>query len=67
MKAVDNLSLSVYESQLFCLLGHNGAGKTTTINLLTGMIEKDSGVIKIYNKSIDEDLDGIRKLTGICL
>lgn len=37
MKAVDNISLSVYESQLLCLLGHNGAGKTTTIGLLTGL------------------------------
>lgn len=43
--AVDNVTVNIYEGQIFCLLGHNGAGKTTTINLLTGMIERDSGSI----------------------
>ncbi len=43
MKAVDNLTLYLYESEIFCLLGHNGAGKTTTISLLTGMISKSGG------------------------
>jgi ATP-binding cassette subfamily A (ABC1) protein 3 len=42
-KAVDNLTLYLYESQIFCLLGHNGAGKTTTISLLTGLYEKTAG------------------------
>jgi ATP-binding cassette subfamily A (ABC1) protein 3 len=45
LKAVDNITLYLYESQIFCLLGHNGAGKTTTISLLTGMIGKSSGVV----------------------
>lgn len=43
VKAVDNLSFCLYEKQIFCLLGHNGSGKSTTINLLTGMLEKNSG------------------------
>lgn len=59
--------MSLYESQLFCLLGHNGAGKTTTISLLTGLITKDLGEIQIYDKNTDDDLDEIRKFTGICL
>jgi ATP-binding cassette subfamily A (ABC1) protein 3 len=36
-KAVSNLSLSMYQDQIFVLLGHNGAGKTSTIQMLTGM------------------------------
>lgn len=58
--AVEDLTLSLYESQLFwyiqvadlikiknfSLLGHNGAGKTTTINALTGMYKIDKGKIK---------------------
>jgi ATP-binding cassette subfamily A (ABC1) protein 3 len=36
---VDNLNLSMYDSQIFVLLGHNGAGKTTIISMLTGFIE----------------------------
>ena len=38
-KAVNDLSLNMYQNQIFVLLGHNGAGKTTTINLLTGLIK----------------------------
>ena len=37
VRAVDELSLSIFKNQIFCLLGHNGAGKTTTISMLTGM------------------------------
>jgi ATP-binding cassette, subfamily A (ABC1), member 3 len=35
--AVKDLSLSMYQDQIFVLLGHNGAGKTSTIQMLTGM------------------------------
>jgi ATP-binding cassette subfamily A (ABC1) protein 3 len=45
MVAVDNLSLNIYNDQIFVLLGHNGAGKTTTISMLTGMIDQTSGHI----------------------
>lgn len=66
LKAVNNISLSLYDGQILTLLGHNGAGKTTTISLLTGLIPKDSGSIRVYGKSIDDDIDNIRKITGIC-
>ena len=65
--AVNNLSMCLYESQIFCLLGHNGAGKTTTINLLTGLINKTKGKVSIYNKDLDEELDDIRKSIGLCI
>lgn len=42
-KAVDDLSLDIYKSEIFALLGHNGAGKTTTISILTGMLSSDGG------------------------
>jgi ATP-binding cassette subfamily A (ABC1) protein 3 len=38
MIAVKDLSLNIYNDQIFVLLGHNGAGKTTTISMLTGML-----------------------------
>lgn len=65
-KAVDRLTLSLYESQIFCLLGHNGAGKTTAINLLTGMIQKSSGKVIMYNMDLDYQLELIRKSLGLC-
>ena len=36
VRAVNGVSLDMYQGQVFCLLGHNGAGKTTTIGMLTG-------------------------------
>lgn len=37
IRAVQDLSLNIYEGQITVLLGHNGAGKTTTLSILTGM------------------------------
>jgi hypothetical protein len=43
IKAVDGLSLDMYDGQVTALLGHNGAGKTTTMSLLTGILDVTSG------------------------
>ena len=45
--AVDDLSFNVRPGEIFGLLGPNGAGKTTTINLLTGMLRRDSGEVRV--------------------
>ena len=47
VQAVKNLNLTIYQDQIFVLLGHNGAGKTTTINMLTGMIEPSHGKMEV--------------------
>lgn len=49
--AVNNLSLNMYNDNIFVLLGHNGAGKTTTISMLTGMLEPSSGVIEVLGQT----------------
>lgn len=43
-----------------CLLGHNGAGKTTTINMMTGLLEPNSGDILYDGISLYENLEGAR-------
>jgi ATP-binding cassette, subfamily A (ABC1), member 3 len=67
--AVNNITLNMYENQIFALLGHNGAGKTTTINMLTGLIRPDvnhDGGAAIYGHSIDGEMDDIRMSMGVC-
>src|SRR5690606_40009641 len=47
VKAVDNLNLHVRRGEIFGFLGPNGAGKTTTIKMIVGLLNPDSGSIKI--------------------
>lgn len=65
-KAVNGVSLQLYEGSIFCLLGHNGAGKTTAISVLTGMIAKSAGKVEMYGLDLIEDLEDLRKIIGIC-
>ncbi|CAF1365146.1 unnamed protein product [Adineta ricciae] len=65
-KAVENLSLKLYENQITALLGHNGAGKTTTINVLTGIYPPTNGTASIYGQDITTDYEQIRKNVGLC-
>jgi ABC-2 type transport system ATP-binding protein len=48
--AIDRISFSLFQGELFGFLGPNGAGKTTTINILTGLARPDSGTIRIRSE-----------------
>lgn len=50
--AVNNLSLSVREGELFGLVGPDGAGKTTTIKILCGLLNADSGNVYLFGKNM---------------
>lgn len=52
IKAVDNLSLSMFRDQIFVLLGHNGAGKTTTLEMLTGLNHPDGGQASVFGLNL---------------
>ncbi len=52
VKAVDNVSLTIHDGEIFGFLGPNGAGKTTTIKMLTGILLPDSGEITINGLNI---------------
>ena len=53
-KAVDNLQLTIKDGEIFGFIGPNGAGKTTTIKMLTGILNPDSGSIKINGINMAE-------------
>ncbi|MEC2798412.1 ABC transporter ATP-binding protein [Bacillus thuringiensis] len=49
--AVDNMSLSIKEGEIFGFLGSNGAGKSTTINMIAGLLRSNEGEISILGKN----------------
>ena len=64
-KALDNVSLSIKQAELFGLLGVNGAGKTTLIKILCGLTKKTSGTITINNFNLDKEIDKIKEIIDI--
>ncbi len=63
--AVDDISFTVEDSEIFAFLGENGAGKTTTINMLCTMLRKDKGEVKINGFDLDKEDADIRKSIGV--
>ncbi len=61
---VNNINLQVPEGCIYGFLGKNGAGKTTTLRLLLGLLKRQKGSIKIFNRSFDENRIEILKQTG---
>jgi len=63
--SVKGISLLVDKGEFFAFLGPNGAGKTTTISILTTMLSKTSGEVKIAELDIDKDSRKVREHIGI--
>ena len=64
--AVNDLSLEVYEGEVFGLLGPNGAGKTTSINIMCGLLKPDSGYVTIHGETITSGSADLRSRVGVC-
>ena len=63
--AVDGLTLSISEGELFSLLGINGAGKTTTIKMLSCLTAPTSGDAFLLGKSICRDTKDVKSLIAV--
>lgn len=63
--SLNDLTLSIYEGQIFGLLGPNGAGKTTLISLLCGLIKPTSGSFTINNLMYADNANAIKKIIGV--
>ncbi|HOH18353.1 MAG TPA: ATP-binding cassette domain-containing protein, partial [Bacilli bacterium] len=63
--AVNGINFSVKKGDLFAFLGPNGAGKSTTIDILTTILEADSGRILIDGWEIGKDDFEIKKAIGV--
>ena len=67
LKAVDDLSFTVYRGEVFGLLGPNGAGKTTTLEMIEGLRKPDSGEIFINQWNARTDLQKVKEIIGVQL
>lgn len=65
VKAIDGLSFSVDEGELFAFLGINGAGKSTTISIICSQLQKDSGTVIIDGVDIDKESRKINSEIGV--
>ncbi len=63
--AVDNLSFSVYEDEIFGLLGPNGAGKSTTLNVIASLIDFSKGSITVDGMDIIKDKEKVKRIIGM--
>jgi len=66
LMALDDLSLQVYNGEVFGLLGPNGAGKTTFINILCGLLKPNAGEVRLYGCPIDGSNRDLRARVGLC-
>jgi len=65
VKAVDNISFSVSEGEIFGFLGPNGAGKSTTIHMLTTVLKPTSGTAEICGFDITKNPGAVRRSIGV--
>ncbi|MBW0434695.1 ABC transporter [Leptospira yasudae] len=65
VQALKGISLNVENGDFFALLGPNGAGKSTTIGILSSLVNKTSGSVKILDADIDTDLAKAKSYIGV--
>lgn len=64
-QALKGINLSVKQGDFFALLGPNGAGKSTTIGVITSLVNKTQGQVKIFGYDIDNDLEKAKSFIGL--
>ncbi len=64
-KALKGVSLKVEKGDFYALLGPNGAGKSTTIGIISSLVNKTSGGVKIFGYNMDSDLERAKQHLGL--
>lgn len=62
--AVDDVSFTVEDGQIYGLLGPNGAGKSTIMNILTGYLSATSGQVTVAGHPLPEEADAVKACVG---
>lgn len=65
VEALKGISLNVKQGDFFALLGPNGAGKSTTIGIISSLVNKTSGTVKVFGHDIDTELEVAKAQIGL--
>ena len=65
VEALKSVSFDVQQGDFFALLGPNGAGKTTAIGIITSLVNKSSGSIKVFGHDMDKELSKAKSCIGV--
>jgi ABC-2 type transport system ATP-binding protein len=65
VQALKGIDLDVEEGDFFAMLGPNGAGKTTLIGIVTSLVTKSAGQVKVFGHDIDTQLERAKSCIGI--
>jgi len=64
-EALKGIDLEVKEGDFYALLGPNGAGKSTTIGIVSSLVKKTAGEVRIFGHSIDSELAAAKREIGL--
>ncbi|MGV1719536.1 ABC transporter ATP-binding protein [Vibrio furnissii] len=64
-EALKGVSLTVNQGDFYALLGPNGAGKSTTIGIISSLVNKTSGTVKVFGHNIDTHLEQAKQHLGL--
>lgn len=65
VEALRGIDLQVEKGDFYALLGPNGAGKSTTIGIITSLVNKSSGKVKVFDYDLDTDLEKAKQQIGL--
>jgi ABC-2 type transport system ATP-binding protein len=64
-EALKGVDLSVEEGDFFALLGPNGAGKSTLIGIVTSLVNKTSGRVRVFGRDLDRQAESVKASLGV--
>lgn len=65
VKAVQGINLTVEQGDFYALLGHNGAGKSTTIGIISALVNKTSGQVKVFGYDLESNKAALKQQIGL--
>lgn len=64
-EALKGIDLEVEKGDFFALLGPNGAGKSTAIGIISSLVNKSAGTVKVFGHDLDSDPEGVKACIGL--